>query len=128
MRNRYLVYLSIFVFVIMSSIPIQYVDMNVNTVIRGHYLLWPIWSLAGIGTINTIGRIIEKISVVSVLLESIGKYSMSYYVSHWPLILLTMSMIHKYLDASGYPLLSLLLIPQMLLIIILLCVTLVRII
>lgn len=57
----------------------SFVGMRSNHLYYGFYLLWIVYSLCGIITINLFGDYIRRIKIFSI----IGKYSMQIYCIHW---------------------------------------------
>lgn len=77
----------IFIFVSVFFRP--YVDMRENSLLKGDYLVWPIWSLSGVVLVNFLFFQISRLRINPLrFLAPLGKESMSYYVAHWPVILL----------------------------------------
>ncbi len=88
--NRYMFkVVCILVYICLSIISRPIVDIHLNTLLEGYYLLWPIWSIAGIVTINTLFEYIHKKTRVTAIptLAFIGRKSMTFYVVHWPIIM-----------------------------------------
>ena len=85
---------SIILFVLLSIISKPIVDIRDNTLLDGYYMLWPLWSIVGIITINTLFEYIHKIikSPISPLFF-IGKHSLAFYVIHWPIIMVIFRLI-----------------------------------
>lgn len=79
----------IVVYMCLSIVSKPIVDIRTNSLSEGYYLLWPIWSLAGIVTINTLFQYFHKTLKISVpFLSYIGKHSLIIYVIHGPILLL----------------------------------------
>ncbi|MFZ4796178.1 MAG: acyltransferase family protein [Bacteroidia bacterium] len=68
------------------------VDMRINKIITGNYIIWIIYSLLGISLFESIFRLIPRIQ----LIESIGTNSMTYYVVHWLVIYLIVMVINQF--------------------------------
>ncbi len=84
-EHKWVVCAGIMGYILCSVISRPYVDMKTNILSEGYYLLWPIWSLVGIITINAISRIVTGYARC-LPLEFVGQYSMYFYVIHWPVI------------------------------------------
>lgn len=79
---------SILIYILLSLFCKPLVDIRDNVLYEGYYLLWPIWSIAGIVTLNTMFEYIHhKIASPIPLLNFVGKKSMLFYVIHWPIIM-----------------------------------------
>lgn len=84
--NKYIFILSLIIYMgIIICIP-TFVDFRSNTFSKGNYCAWMLSSLAGIITFN---NIFKYTSLQLDLLNSIGKDSMSYYVTHWIILGIT---------------------------------------
>lgn len=85
--NRYVQITAIFTFVLLSLFCKPIVDIRTNALTEGFYLLWPVWSITGVLTINALFECLHlhKKSPISVL-EYVGNNSMIFYVVHWPII------------------------------------------
>lgn len=75
------------------SLP-HYINNISSGVFFFDYMLWPLWSIVGIITINTLFEYIHKIikSPISPLFF-IGKHSLAFYVIHWPIIMVIFRLI-----------------------------------
>ena len=65
---------------------ISFVDTNMNVLISGSYLLWPVFAISGIVCFNNLFLFLDGVLAKVRVLHHIGKYSMNYYVSHWVII------------------------------------------
>ncbi len=87
-ENKQLQLLCIVVYVLLSVVSKPIVDIRTNVLSEGYYLLWPIWSVAGIVTINTVFLSLQRFANIGIsLLRLAGKHSMYIYVIHWPILL-----------------------------------------
>ena len=69
---------------LLSMIYPSFVGMRSNHLYYGSYILWIVYSLCGIISINMLGyRFIKAINVFSV----IGRYSMQIYCMHWVVLI-----------------------------------------
>lgn len=96
--ERYIFFMSIFVLVVLSIFCFTYVGMRENIVVQGNYFLWPIQSIASIVCFNNATKIINdryNDSKLCYILRFVGKYSIWFYVSHWPIILLTINLVRN---------------------------------
>lgn len=75
--------ISIVVYLLFAILGVSYVDMFPNTLMKGDYLLWFVFSIAGCITFNTI---FEKIPYKSKILTWVGKNSMIIYATHFLVI------------------------------------------
>ena len=90
-QNKHFQLTCILIYLILSIFSKPIVDIRTNSLLDGYYLLWPIWSAAGIITLNTLFENLHKISnasICSCTLEWVGKHSMTIYVVHWPIIMI----------------------------------------
>lgn len=81
--NRVLFGMSTILYVGFLIIGVSFVDINMNTLRCGNYLLWPIFALSGIICFNNIFRYIDRFFTKWSILHYIGNNSMKFYVSHW---------------------------------------------
>lgn len=85
------------------------VDMRINALAYGKYFLWYPYSLCGIIAVNNLSKYICSTTsffdpVVKVVIN-VGKHSMGYYVVHWLLLSISVSLFTKYLGVpEGIPL------------------------
>ena len=96
--DRYVLIISIFLLVVLSLFCFTYVGMRENIVVQGNYFLWPIQSIASIVCFNNVTKIINNKYLDSnfcYMLRFVGKYSMWFYVSHWPIILLSINFVRN---------------------------------
>lgn len=81
-----IIYLSIYMF-----IPSK-VDMRSNILISGYYVLWFIFGICGVITFNNLFKRIKFLNIG--FLEKIGIDSMVYYVVHWIIIVLSVTVLN----------------------------------
>ena len=84
---------------------IPFVDINMNTLGSGSYLLWPVFAISAIVFFNNIFLYLDKGLAKVKVLHHIGTYSMNYYVSHWVVILFGNLIFHYWLGFEGVALL-----------------------
>ena len=93
------------VYLIFILSEISFVDINMNTLISGSYLLWPVFAISGIVCFNNIFFYLDKMLPKMKVLRHIGTYSMNYYVSHWIVICLGCLTFHYWLGLEDVALL-----------------------
>ena len=82
--------LSLLIVVAFLIIGISYVGMFSGNLIKGYFLLWPVYAVSGIVLVNNIAKYTSNLAFVRVLLQPLaflGKNSMDYYVLHWLLLI-----------------------------------------
>lgn len=96
--NKYIFILSLIIYIgIIICIP-TFVDFRSNTFSKGNYCAWMLSSLAGIITFN---NIFKYTSLQLDLLNSIGKDSMSYYVTHWIILGITYLFFFSFIEQGN---------------------------
>lgn len=74
--------ISIFVAVIIYICFPSMVDMRSNHILSGNYVMWLLYSISGIITINNFFKYF-KLHVLGKILVFVGRNSMTFYVLHW---------------------------------------------
>lgn len=81
---------SVVLYISLSVLCKPLVDFRMNTLLEGSFLLWPIWSIVGIISINTLFESLHKIERLRLpVLSYIGRNSMIIYVIHWPILIIS---------------------------------------
>ena len=92
--NKIFIISSIFYFIIAIIAP-AFGDIRKNIMYEGNYFVWYIFCTCGIITIN---NIIKRLKIRDYVLTTIGKDSMTYYVTHWIFLtiahILTINILH----------------------------------
>lgn len=89
-KNKWVKTVSVFLYISMSVLCKPLVDIRTNTLLEGYYLLWPIWSIVGIISINTLFESLHKKKNLRFpVLSYIGRNSMIVYVIHWPILIIS---------------------------------------
>ena len=85
--NRSVFFVSTLIYVCFILTTISFVDINSNSVASGTYYLWPICAISGIVFINNTFLYLQKIINKIRILHYVGLHSMSFYTSHWVVIM-----------------------------------------
>ena len=85
--NRSVFFVSTLIYVCFILTTISFVDINSNSVASGTYYLWPICAISGIVFINNTFLYMQKIINKIRILHYVGLHSMSFYTSHWVVIM-----------------------------------------
>ena len=85
--NRSVFFVSTLIYVCFILTTISFVDINTNNVASGTYYLWPICAISGIVFINNTFLYMQKIINKIRILHYVGLHSMSFYTSHWVVIM-----------------------------------------
>lgn len=78
--------LSLLIVVAFLIFGVSYVGMFSGNLIRGYFLLWPVYAVSGIVLVNNVAKYTSNQPFVRTLLYPLtflGKHSMDYYVQHW---------------------------------------------
>lgn len=101
--NRWMFVFAVIIYGAFCLTEIPYVGMFTGNLVQGNYLLWPVFAISGCVVINNVFKYLQKLGFTTLFrpIEILGLHSMTYYVQHWIVLVITLYVAKRYSGDNG---------------------------